>query len=101
MPGTLDGRVGIVTGAAQGIGKAIVDKLAKEGMLFTDHYSQPTCTPSRAAFITGQLPIRTGLTTVGMAGIAAGVMAATATGRWAAGGTVPRSSTPACGASSC
>ncbi len=45
-----------------------IDRLAREGMLFTDHYSQPTCTPSRAAFITGQLPIRTGLTTVGMAG---------------------------------
>jgi len=37
-------------------------------MLFTDHYAQPTCTPGRAALITGQLPIRTGLTTVGMAG---------------------------------
>lgn len=45
-----------------------IDRLAKEGMLFTDHYSQPTCTPSRAAFVTGQLPIRTGMTTVGMAG---------------------------------
>lgn len=45
-----------------------IDRIAKEGMLFTDHYSQPTCTPGRASFITGQLPIRTGLTTVGMAG---------------------------------
>jgi arylsulfatase A-like enzyme len=45
-----------------------IDRIAKEGMLFTDHYAQPTCTPGRAALITGQLPIRTGLTTVGMAG---------------------------------
>lgn len=45
-----------------------IDRLANEGMLFTDHYSHPTCTPGRAAFITGQMPIRTGLTTVGMAG---------------------------------
>ncbi|MCE3004359.1 MAG: arylsulfatase [Xanthomonadaceae bacterium] len=45
-----------------------IDRIANEGMLFTDHYSHPTCTPGRAAFITGQLPIRTGLTTVGMAG---------------------------------
>jgi arylsulfatase A-like enzyme len=45
-----------------------IDRLAREGRLFTDHYSQPTCTPSRAAMITGQLPIRTGLTTVGLAG---------------------------------
>ena len=45
-----------------------IDRIAREGMLFTDHYAQPTCTPGRAAFITGQLPIRTGLTTVGMAG---------------------------------
>lgn len=45
-----------------------IDRIANEGMLFTDHYSQPTSTPSRAMLITGQLPIRTGLTTVGMAG---------------------------------
>ena len=40
-----------------------IDRLAKEGMLFTDHYAAPTCTPGRAMLITGQLPIRTGLTT--------------------------------------
>ena len=45
-----------------------IDRIAKEGMLFTDHYAAPTCTPGRAMLITGQLPIRTGLTTVGMAG---------------------------------
>jgi arylsulfatase len=45
-----------------------IDRIAKEGILFTDHYSSPTCTPGRAMFITGQLPIRTGLTTVGMPG---------------------------------
>ena len=45
-----------------------IDRIGKEGMFFTDHYAHPTCTPGRAAFITGQLPIRTGLTTVGMAG---------------------------------
>ena len=45
-----------------------IDRLAREGIMFTDHYSEPTCTPGRAAFITGQRPIRTGLTTVGMAG---------------------------------
>jgi arylsulfatase A-like enzyme len=45
-----------------------IDRLAKEGMLFTDHYSEPTCTPGRASFITGQMPIRTGLTTVSYPG---------------------------------
>lgn len=45
-----------------------IDRLAKEGIMFTDHYAAPTCTPGRAMLITGQLPIRTGLTTVGMAG---------------------------------
>lgn len=50
-----------------------IDRIAKEGMLFTDHYSQPTCTPSRAALITGQLPIRTGLTTVSTAGSTIGL----------------------------
>jgi arylsulfatase A-like enzyme len=45
-----------------------IDRIAKGGKLFTDHYSQPTCTPGRASFITGQLPIRTGLTTVSTPG---------------------------------
>ena len=45
-----------------------IDRLAREGMLFTDHYGEATCTPGRAAFITGQMPIRTGLHTVGLPG---------------------------------
>ncbi len=45
-----------------------IDRLAEEGMLFTDHYAQPSCTAGRAAFITGQLPIRTGMTTIGIPG---------------------------------
>ena len=45
-----------------------IDRIAKEGAIFTDHYAQPSCTAGRAAFITGQLPIRTGLTTVGLVG---------------------------------
>ena len=45
-----------------------IDRIASEGIMFTDHYAAPSCTAGRAMFITGQLPIRTGLTTVGMAG---------------------------------
>ncbi len=45
-----------------------IDRIAREGILFTDHYAQPSCTAGRAAFITGQLPIRTGLTTIGIPG---------------------------------
>ena len=45
-----------------------IDRIATEGMMFTDHYAAPSCTPGRAMFFTGQLPIRTGLTTVGTAG---------------------------------
>jgi arylsulfatase A-like enzyme len=41
-----------------------LDKLAKEGMLFTDYYAEASCTAGRANFITGELPIRTGMTTV-------------------------------------
>src|SRR6201981_3517205 len=44
-----------------------LDKLAKEGMLFTDYYAEASCTAGRANFITGELPIRTGMTTVGQA----------------------------------
>ncbi len=45
-----------------------LDKLASQGMRMTDYYAEPSCTAGRANFITGQLPIRTGLTTVGQAG---------------------------------
>jgi arylsulfatase len=52
-----------------------LDKLAKEGMLFTDYYAEASCTAGRANFITGELPIRTGMTTVGQAGAAIGIPA--------------------------
>ena len=50
-----------------------LDKLAAEGMLFTDYYAEASCTAGRANFITGMLPIRTGLTTVGQAGATVGM----------------------------
>jgi arylsulfatase len=49
-----------------------LDKIAAEGMLFTDYYAEASCTAGRAAFITGELPIRTGMTTVGQAGATTG-----------------------------
>ena len=52
-----------------------LDKMAKEGMLFSDYYAEASCTAGRANFITGELPIRTGLTTVGQAGAAIGMPA--------------------------
>ncbi len=50
-----------------------LDRLAAEGMRFTDYYAEASCTAGRANFITGQLPIRTGLTTVGQAGSPMGI----------------------------
>jgi arylsulfatase len=50
-----------------------IDKLAAEGAIFTDYYAEASCTAGRASFITGQLPIRTGLTTVGQAGATIGM----------------------------
>lgn len=52
-----------------------LDRLAAGGMRFTDYYAEASCTAGRANFITGQLPIRTGLTTVGQAGAAIGMPA--------------------------
>jgi Sulfatase len=43
-----------------------IDRIAREGALFTDYYAQQSCTAGRAAFITGQTPFRTGLLKVGM-----------------------------------
>jgi arylsulfatase len=50
-----------------------IDRIAKEGALFTDWYGQQSCTAGRAAFITGQSPIRTGLTKVGLPGAKLGL----------------------------
>ena len=50
-----------------------LDRLANEGMRFTDYYAEASCTAGRANFITGELPIRTGLTTVGQAGSPLGI----------------------------
>jgi arylsulfatase len=52
-----------------------IDRIAKEGALFTDWYGQQSCTAGRAAFITGQSPIRTGLTKVGLPGADVGLRA--------------------------
>jgi arylsulfatase len=50
-----------------------IDRLAKEGMIFMDYYGQASCTAGRAAFILGQYPIRSGLSTVGLPGAAQGM----------------------------
>jgi arylsulfatase len=52
-----------------------IDRIAQEGVNFTDYYSQQSCTAGRACFITGQNPIRTGLTKVGMPGATVGLQA--------------------------
>jgi arylsulfatase len=56
-----------------------IDRIAKDGALFTDQYAQPSCTAGRAAFITGMYPIRSGMTTVGMVGSPLGLKAKDAT----------------------
>ena len=50
-----------------------IDRIAKEGILFTDYYGQQSCTAGRAAFITGQSPFRTGLLKVGLPGAKEGL----------------------------
>src|SRR6185369_4298903 len=50
-----------------------IDRIAKEGMLFTDYYGEQSCTAGRASFITGQSGLRTGLTKVGLPGATQGL----------------------------
>ena len=52
-----------------------IDRIAKEGAMFTDWYGEQSCTAGRAAFVTGQSPIRTGLTKVGLPGADIGLRA--------------------------
>ena len=65
--------VGAYNHAVMGYRTPNLDRIANEGALFTDHYAQPSCTAGRAAFITGQYPIRSGMTTVGQPGDALGL----------------------------
>ena len=50
-----------------------IDRLAKEGMMFTDAYAEQSCTTGRASFITGQPGLRTGMTKVGLPGATLGL----------------------------
>ena len=70
--------VGITNVSAYSMGMAgyqtpNLDRIAKEGVLFTDYYAEQSCTAGRSAFITGQSPVRTGLTKVGLPGSALGL----------------------------
>jgi len=50
-----------------------IDRIGKESLIFMDHYAQASCTAGRASFITGQYPLRTGLSTVGLPGAKEGI----------------------------
>jgi len=52
-----------------------IDRIAKEGMMFTDYYAEQSCTAGRSTFITGQCTLRTGLSKVGMPGASVGLQA--------------------------
>lgn len=56
-----------------------IDRIAKEGVMISDYYAEPSCTAGRAAFITGQYPIRTGLTAVGQPGAKVGLQSSDVT----------------------
>jgi arylsulfatase len=56
-----------------------IDRIAREGMMFTDYYAEQSCTAGRSAFITGQATLRTGLTKVGIPGATVGLQARDAT----------------------
>lgn len=63
-------------GGARGMPTPNFDRLAKEGMVFTNFYGQPSCTPGRAAIQTGRIPNRSGMTTVAFQGQGGGLPAA-------------------------
>ena len=60
---------------SMGVPTPNIDRIGREGLRLGAFYAQPSCTAGRAAFITGQLPVRTGLTTVGTPGSPAGLKA--------------------------
>src|SRR5262245_28753066 len=52
-----------------------IDRIAREGMMFTDYYAEQSCTAGRSSFITGQCTLRTGLSKVGVPGATVGLQA--------------------------
>jgi arylsulfatase A-like enzyme len=56
-----------------------IDRIAREGMMFTDYYAEQSCTAGRSSFITGQATLRTGLSKVGVPAAAVGLQAQDAT----------------------
>ncbi|PIB35704.1 arylsulfatase [Reichenbachiella sp. 5M10] len=69
------GNVGFNNNGMMGYKTPNIDRIAKEGAMFTDWYAQQSCTAGRAAFILGQHPFRTGLLTIGMPGSKQGIQA--------------------------
>src|SRR5689334_7698601 len=72
--------IGVANVSAYGLGVVgyrtpNIDRIAKEGMLFTDYYAEQSCTAGRSAFITGIATLRTGLSKVGAPGAKAGLQA--------------------------
>jgi len=67
--------VGFLNHGMMGYQTPNIDRIAKEGAMFTDWYGQQSCTAGRAAFILGQHPFRTGLLTIGMPGSKQGIQA--------------------------
>jgi arylsulfatase A-like enzyme len=65
--------IGAYTRGLMGFQTPNIDRVAREGMLFTDYYAEQSCTAGRASFITGQCGLRTGLTKVGMPGADLGI----------------------------
>ena len=61
------------SGAMMGYKTTNIDRIAAEGMRFTDDYGEQSCTAGRAAFTTGQMPVRTGMTKVGLPGADLGI----------------------------
>jgi hypothetical protein len=67
-------------GEGRGMPTPNIDRLAAEGMTFFSFYAQPSCTPGRAAMLTGRIPNRSGMTTVAFQGQGGGLPAAEWTG---------------------
>src|ERR1700759_884131 len=65
--------LGCYGGDIMGVPPPNIDRIASQGLKLTAFYGQPSCTAGRAAFITGQMPIRTGMTTIGIPGSTRGI----------------------------